>query len=649
VTGARDRLLLALASALIAAAAWAALPAAATAQEPLPVLRDLRGDLAQAAELGMPALSGLAALPSASETAAYAAGDVAVGVILLESNGRIDPDRETWSATRRDTVLNEVRQALAWWNAQDAEGDLRLFLPAAGTPGAPRTMATSYEPILRPSQDDILWRRQVMGRLGFSMELRRGESSGERRYADWLRRRTGADWAFVLYVVDSYRDPNGAFADFAIAYTVDLYGPYSVLTYDNDGYGIANFDAVLAHEMGHILGALDEYYPPFPGYPSTGDLTSGYLGVRNSNAVDGGTTDDSCIMRGSDEMLTAFRGDDVCTATQGQTGLRDLDRDGRQDVIDTQPVVTHGPQRQEGDGGLTVTGSIREQAWPRGRQSMGVYFRHDISILVPREVRYRVDGGAWGAVSASDGSFGEAGEGWTLTTPVLADGHHVLEVEGTTGETAGRVRDLWAGPTPVSLSLGTDTSYVGTTATITAGQAVRLYGRTTSAGLPVPYLQDVRIARVDGAGGPVLGGPMITTGLDGSWSGLLRPVRSSVYEARYAGDGQFFAPAPSAPVTVGVRFALTAQRPDGPYRRGDRVRVSGHVKPATPGLRLALEESRDGGATWTRVKGMSTRADSTYVTGYLTTRRGTILLRVRADATATNLGALKRVPAFVVR
>ena len=37
-----------------------------------------------------------------------------------------------------------------------------------------------------------------------------------------------------------------------------------MLTYDNDGYGFANFDAVLAHEMGHVFGALDEYAPPAP-------------------------------------------------------------------------------------------------------------------------------------------------------------------------------------------------------------------------------------------------------------------------------------------------------------------------------------------------------------------------------------------------
>ena len=65
------------------------------------------------------------------------------------------------------------------------------------------------------------------------------------------------------------------FRNRVVAYTADLFGPYCMLTYDNDGYRFANFDAVLAHEMGHVFGALDEYAPPAPGYPSTGDLRRG--------------------------------------------------------------------------------------------------------------------------------------------------------------------------------------------------------------------------------------------------------------------------------------------------------------------------------------------------------------------------------------
>ena len=59
--------------------------------------------------------------------------------------------------------------------------------------------------------------------------------------------------------------------------------------------------------MGHEFGALDEYAPPAAGYPSTGDLTSGYLGVRNGNADQGGSTHYDCIMRGSQQTLDSFR------------------------------------------------------------------------------------------------------------------------------------------------------------------------------------------------------------------------------------------------------------------------------------------------------------------------------------------------------
>ncbi len=107
---------------------------------------------------------------------------------------------------------------------------------------------------------DAAWRWQAMDKLGFGPRRRSTTSRIPRRcYADRLRRSNGADWAFVLYVVDSLHDKDGMFRNGVVAYTADLFGPYCMLTYDNDGYGFANFDAVLAHEMGHVFGALDEY------------------------------------------------------------------------------------------------------------------------------------------------------------------------------------------------------------------------------------------------------------------------------------------------------------------------------------------------------------------------------------------------------
>ena len=100
-----------------------------------------------------------------------------------------------------------------------------------------------------------------------------------------------------------------------------------------------------------------------------------------------------------------------------------------------------------------LRGTVAERPRRRGRISTGVYFRRDLSIKVPHGLQYRVDGGVWQPLTAVDGVFDEPSESWTLTTEPLTQGHHGLELAGTTGETAGRTRVLWAGPTPVTLQL----------------------------------------------------------------------------------------------------------------------------------------------------------------------------------------------------
>ena len=322
---------------------------------------------------------GLGALPGARETAAFAAGRVAVGVVFLESDGSAMTSTEDWSrrtehpAGPPQLVLGKIQNALDWWNAQSPDGSLELFLPAAGAYGAPQTLKTGYEPI----RMDVTygWKgppRALRRRLALAghgpARLRprreRRQPYPETRYADRLRRRNGADWAFVVYVVDSLKDADGMFRNGAVAYTADLFGPYSMLTYDNDGYRFANFDAVLAHEMGHVFGALDEYAPPAPGYPSTGDLRSGYLGVRNGNAVSGGSTDLPCIMRGSNATLDAFALGDLCPSTVGQTGLRDTDADTGRTWSTRGRRSRRSWSRRTASGSVTLRGTVTERPRP---------------------------------------------------------------------------------------------------------------------------------------------------------------------------------------------------------------------------------------------------------------------------------------------
>ena len=529
-----------------------------------PVLNDLMGRGAGAAAPELPI--GLGALPGARETAAFAAGRVAVAVVFLESDGRIMKSAENWSREdpdrpgqeRRELVLAEVQAALDWWNARSPDGSLEVFMPAAGSYGAPRTVRTGYEPIRMsvgvgwrglPVLSDAAWRWEVMTSLGFGHDTRDDSPKPETLYAQQVRTRNDADWAFVLYVVDSLQDSDGMFANGVVAYTADLFGPYCMLTYDNDGYQFANFDAVLAHEMGHVFGALDEYAPPAAGYPSTGNLTSGYLGVRNGNAVVGGNGGaQPCIMLGSNGTLAAFRDGDLCRWTRGQTGLRDSDADTRPDVVDTRPALTTRLETTAADGAVSLRGTVVEQPRKRGRISGGVYFRRDLSILVPHDARYRVDGGAWQPLTAVDGAFGEPSEAWALTTDPLTPGAHELELEATTGEAAGRTRILWAGDTSVDLELATDAAFTKTTVTVRAGKKARVYVRSTSAGLPVSRLTPVKLVRV--ADGRVM--TTLTTGEDGGWTGTIAPARTRAYEVRFAGSGQFL-PAASGRITVKVR------------------------------------------------------------------------------------------------
>ncbi len=511
-------------------------------------------------------LFGLGVLPGARETAAFAAGRVAVAVVFLESDGGKMTSTEDWSrqdprnpGDRRQLVLDKVQNALDWWNAQSPDGSLDLFLPAAGSYGSPQTITTGYEPIRMNVRSgwnghrvlsDAAWRWPAMRTLGFGHDVRDDKPYPETLYADKVRRRNDADWAFVVYVVDSLQDKDGMFRNGAIAYTADLFGPYCMLTYDNDGYEFRNFDAVLAHEMGHVFGALDEYAPPAPGYPSTGSLRSGYLGVRNGNAVSGGTTDLPCIMRGSNGTLSAFAAGRLCPSTIGQTGLRDGDGDSHPDVVDTRPAFTTRLEATATSGAVTLRGTVAERPRRRGRISTGVYFRRDLSIKVPHELQYRVDGGAWQPLTAVDGAFDEPSETWSLTTEPLTQGHHELELVGTTGETAGRTRVLWAGPTPVTLELATDAAFAKKTVTVAAGSTARLYVRSTSAGLPIARLAPLKLVRL--ADGRVMS--TLTTGENGVWTGTIRPARTRTYEVLLPGGvGQFEGPVASARVTVAVK------------------------------------------------------------------------------------------------
>jgi hypothetical protein len=416
-----------------------------------------------------------------------------------------------------------------------------------------------------------------------------------------------------------------------------------VLTYNNDGYRPRYFDSVMAHEMGHIFGALDEYYtPPSSGYPSGGNLYSGYLWVRNANAELTGTTDYPCIMRGGGTGITAYLDRDLCPSTRGQVGWRDKDSDGVPNVIDTSPAFALPQPAVSENGTLSAAGTVRENPWPRGGTPPLQAFSHDISIYVPHDVRYRIDGGAWSPATASDAdhTFDEPVEPFSLSYGPLAVGHHLLEVQATTGDTAALTRDVWAGQTAVALGLSVDRNVVkyGSAAVFTV-----LSAATDATGTyPVPFLPQVSLVRVGGTSST------LTTGADGSVRKRVTPAYNRRYVAAFAGAGQFTGPATSGEVRVGVRVAVSARRAASPIRVGATMRVWGVVRPAKPRKYVSLQESRDSGATWHTLHWRRTDATSRFSFAYRATHRGRILLRVRFPGDAHNLVGTAAVSRFTV-
>jgi hypothetical protein len=226
------------------------------------------------------------------------------------------------------------------------------------------------------------------------------------------------------------------------------------MTYGNDGWGIANMDAVMAHELGHSFYALDEYTSA--GVPCS--ETSGYLAAENQNSAYpyGGACDANspfCIMRSVSLGVAQ-----VCYWTKGQIGWWDSDGDSICDVNDTYPETELYPHA---DPCSTFTPAYAGSSWvgfltnenPRGDQ-------HEITLNRIAMVEYRVDGGAWIETSPNDGAWDEGQEGFNFTTAPLSEGEHILEARAV--QTLGNLDTTYAADTlTIEGNAGVDTRELG--------------------------------------------------------------------------------------------------------------------------------------------------------------------------------------------
>ncbi len=344
--------------------------------------------------------------PGYYQTSEFMLGKVAVGIIMPQCNGTFDKCTETWTPEAMDKVVNQINIGTGWWVKQMSGRVSFVF-------DQQRQAATGYEPVNHPQTDEKLWISDVMTHLGFN-----GANYFEQVYAynNWMRQKYGTDWAFTIFVANSKETRTGTFSNGYFAYSY-VPGPFTIVTYDNDGYTINNMAAVIAHETGHIFGALDQY----AGAKIACTATSGYLTLPNQNSQQNCTSNMDSIMRGG---LTPYVNHLIDPFALGMVGGRVSGSGDLPDPINTIPSIVLNPVTSPTTRtNPSITGTAQDQPFvpPSG---------NSVTINYITKVKYRVDGGNWLDARPADGStsFGKVTQNFVFT-PSLSPGSHVIEVQ----------------------------------------------------------------------------------------------------------------------------------------------------------------------------------------------------------------------------
>jgi subtilisin-like proprotein convertase family protein len=397
--------------------------AASTASGPPPEWRE-PGFLVPPPE--PPGIRTVPGAPSSTQTSEFMAGTVAYSVVFVESSGGsgkcspADAQTENWSAARQTMVLGEISSGLAFWTSRfNRPSPLTFVLDNRGV------QPTSCEPITRPYTDESKWVADALTAMGFPATTS-NYLTVARSFAHARRTALGTDWAYTIFVVDSLNDADGNFSDGYFAYAY-LNGPFMVMTYDNDGWGIGLMNLVTAHETGHTFGALDEYAA---SGCSTSD-TGGYLNVANASCNNGGITTDKSIMgEGSEEQDASV---DVSTSARGAIGWRNPG--GSPVVVDvvrtaTVSLTAYTPDPTS-DNTPTYSATAGNTPYPPGGCNTvgGTCYRWPSAVTVSRVAgaEWNLDGGAFtsNGVVPTDGAFDEESDPYTFTpqSPVSAGTH----------------------------------------------------------------------------------------------------------------------------------------------------------------------------------------------------------------------------------
>jgi hypothetical protein len=233
----------------------------------------------------------------------YMTGTVAVALFFVESNGAIDRNEFTWTASDEQNTYNRALDGLSWWSgAAQMFGESVSFTPLRYS-ATYSVCQQGYEPIRHSSGNDSLWISAIMSNLSFTSG---DHFSQVTAFNAFQRLALGTDWAYSVFIAYN-RDGPSHFTDDDMCAFAYLGGPYVQMLFINDGHGEEDFGKGLAHETGHIFWACDEYYEE--GYSTcTCDTCAAAPGrsIPNGNCEHCNPYAVDCIMRSSFGHLCYF-------------------------------------------------------------------------------------------------------------------------------------------------------------------------------------------------------------------------------------------------------------------------------------------------------------------------------------------------------
>jgi len=216
-------------------------------------------------------------------------GRIAVGVVYVDST----VNQYKITNTEKLKVVIETTEGLNMLSGFEPRAGVNWFYnfkrPAISL------AANQFTSANQDSWED-LWRDAAMGALGYTANI-----AGMKAYIQDIKNQYNADWAYALFVTK--------YPKFWFAY---YWANHVVMDFAVDGWGIDNFNLVVAHETGHAFCCGDEY----ASSGCTCTSRHGRYQVLNGNCENCATNFVQCLM--------AHNSQAICDYSRGQLGWNEL-------------------------------------------------------------------------------------------------------------------------------------------------------------------------------------------------------------------------------------------------------------------------------------------------------------------------------------